>query len=250
MKHYLVFAGTTEGRLLTEYLLQQGAKVYACVATEYGRALLTEHKNLTISSKPLEEAQMYHLMVSQSFHSIYDATHPYAVLVSKNIKTAANRACLPYYRILRPMSETIKANNILYVQSMEEAVTYFLSTKGSILTTTGSKELYKLCQLPDYQERVYARILPNPDMVKACHDLGFKGKHLYCMQGPFSEEMNSAILKQIKASFLLTKDSGNQGGFMEKILSANKQGVTTVVIGRPPEIEGITLNELIEKNSF
>lgn len=248
MKHYLVFAGTTEGRLLTEYLLNQGAKVHVCVATEYGRILLSKHKNLSISSQRLDQAEMHQLMAAGDFHCIFDATHPYAVIVSENIRTAAQKALLPYYRILRPASKNIEARKIIYVNSMEEAVTYLETSTGNILVTTGSKELHKLCQLSNYQERVYARILPNPHMVTACYHLGFQGKHLICMQGPFSQELNTALLKYTQASFLLTKDSGSQGGFMEKILSAEKEGITTIVIGRPPETDGITLEDIISGN--
>ena len=46
-----VFAGTTEGRELTDFLCDQGVRVTACVATEYGETLLTPRENLTISAK-------------------------------------------------------------------------------------------------------------------------------------------------------------------------------------------------------
>lgn len=36
MKNILLFAGTTEGRLLAEYLIHQPVSLHVCVATEYG----------------------------------------------------------------------------------------------------------------------------------------------------------------------------------------------------------------------
>ena len=45
----IIYAGTTEGRKLTEYLLARGVFVHACVATEYGERLLKEHEHLTVS---------------------------------------------------------------------------------------------------------------------------------------------------------------------------------------------------------
>ena len=35
-----VFAGTTEGRFLAEFLAENNARVTVCVATEYGQSLL------------------------------------------------------------------------------------------------------------------------------------------------------------------------------------------------------------------
>lgn len=246
MKHYLIFAGTTEGRKLTEFFLTKEIKLTVCIATEYGKILLQEHPLLTAISKRLDADDMYELMQKNHFDGVFDCTHPYAVIVSDNIKMATTKAELPYYRILRPKEEVDDDKNIVYVSSMEEAVTYLSSTTGNILTTTGSKELKKLLVLPNYQERVYARILSNPEMVKDSFELGFQGRHLLCMQGPFSEEMNTAMIHQFDIRYVLTKNSGKIGGFMEKVNSAKHTDTTLVVIGRPiEETEGYVLEDIL-----
>lgn len=248
MKHYLIFAGTTEGRELTEFFLEQNAALTVCIATEYGKILLPQHPNLTIISKRMDEMEMYQYMTAHSFDCIFDATHPYAVLVSKNIKGAAQKAGLTYYRILRPKENLDPNDNIIFVDSMDAAVSYLAKTTGNILSTTGSKELSKLCQIPNYKERIYARILSNPEMVTESFQLGFQGKHLICMQGPFSEELNTAMIHQFDISYVLTKNSGKIGGFLEKINSAKHTNTTLVVIGRPKEeTEGYLLEDVMEK---
>ena len=65
--------------------------------------------------------------------------------------------------------------------------------------------------------------------------LGFEGKHLIAMQGPFSEEMNLALLHQTRARYFVTKESGKAGGFEEKLKAAKKAGAVLIVIGRPQE---------------
>ena len=104
---------------------------------------------------------------------------------------------------------------ITYVKSIREAVEYLEKTSGNILVTTGSKELSAYTALTDYQERIYARVLSLPSVVEACQKLGFEGKHLIAMQGPFSKEMNEATLRQYECQYLVTKDSGKAGGFGE-----------------------------------
>ena len=248
MKNYLIFAGTTEGRQLTEFFLKQNVLLTVCTATEYGKILLPEHPNLTVLSKRMDADEMYDYMTAHSFDGVFDATHPYAVIVSENIKAASRKAALTYYRILRPKDELEDNKNIVYVDSMEEAVSYLSHTEGNILTTTGSKELAKFCQLPHYKERIYARILSNPEMVAESFRLGFQGKHLICMQGPFSEELNTALIHQYDISYVVTKNSGKLGGFMEKVNSARQTNTTLIIIGRPKEeTEGYLLEDIYEQ---
>ena len=242
MENYLIFAGTTEGRELTQFLLNMINEEHlqmhltVCIATDYGRLMLPEHKALTVLASRLNEQEMEKLMSRNAFDCILDATHHYAVLVSENIRNAAAAENIPYIRILRPDNTPIDTDsNIVFVHTMQEAVSYLAQTKGNILSTTGSKELPLLRELPDYEERVYARILPNPQMVSDSYEMGFKGQHLICMQGPFTEELNTALIHQFHISYVLTKNSGANGGFAEKIKSAEQTNTTLVVIGRPAE---------------
>lgn len=251
MNQILVFAGTTEGRKLIEFILSASKEfqVYACVATRYGKSLLSPSDRLTISSRPLDFEEMISLMKTHDFSMVFDTTHPYAVEVSKNLRKASKLCCLPYYRVLRPESDIpthsliAHSKPVIHVNSMEEAVDFFQQTTGNILVTTGSKELPLLCALPDFSDRIYPRILPNPIMLQTVIEQGFSPKNIICMQGPFSKELNIAMLKQTKSAFLLTKSSGFNGGFLEKLEAAAELNVTSVVIGRPPQSDGISYQE-------
>ena len=64
------------------------------------------------------------------------------------------------------------------------------------------------------------------------------------MQGPFSEEFNLALLKEIKADYLVTKESGSYGGFMEKVQAAKRAGVQVIVIKRPETETGYSLEQV------
>mgnify|MGYP002319999806 FL=1 len=246
-KHYLIFAGTTEGRMLIEQLLTSpNIQITACTATEYGKVLLPSSDRLTISSKRLDEQQMISLMQNNNFNAVIDTTHPYAVIVSENIKKSADITGIPYIRLLRPKQMINDLENVKFVSSIEEAISYLSSTTENILSTIGSKELAKLCEISDYKERIFARILPLPDMVKQCFDMGFTGKHLICMQGPFSEELNTALIHQFNIKYTLTKDSGKLGGFIEKVNSAKNTNTILVVIGRPKVEQGFSYDEVIK----
>ena len=65
------------------------------------------------------------------------------------------------------------------------------------------------------------------------------------MQGPFSKEMNHALLRAVGARWLVTKEGGSTGGFAEKAEAAREAGARLVVIGRPPQHEGLSLSETV-----
>lgn len=130
---------------------------------------------------------------------------------------------------------TDETSNSIYVEDTQAAVDYLKGVTGNILITTGSKELHLYTQIPDYESRCTARVLPTRSVVEACTELGFTGKHLICMQGPFDLEMNLATLRYTDADFLVTKASGKNGGYDEKCEAALAMGVHLVVIGRPKE---------------
>mgnify|MGYP000010695144 FL=1 len=130
------------------------------------------------------------------------------------------------------------------MESTEKAAELLSGTEGNIFLTTGSKELSKFTVIPDYQERLLARVaFPFPSVISSCAELGIEGKHLIGMQGPFSTEINEAMLRQFQCSYLVTKDTGLAGGFPEKMEACQRCGVTPVIIGRPLQEEGLSLPE-------
>ena len=239
-----VFAGTTEGRELVEFLCTQAVSVTACVATEYGETLLSPRENLTISAQRLTREEMEALFSRENFDMVIDATHPYASVVTENIAAACEKAGVRYQRLLR--SGCKAGEDAVFVPDIPAAVDYLNRTEGPILLTTGSKELAKYTGLYDFANRIYARVLPMEDSLRLCQSAGLKPAHILAMQGPFSVDMNVAMLKSLGAKYLVTKDSGTTGGFDEKVTAARAANATLVVIGRPPQREGLTLPETIQ----
>ena len=91
----IVFAGTTEGYALCEFLAENKVSVYACAATEYGGSLLKENEFLHVSAGRLKTEDMEELFRKETPEIVLDATHPYAAEVTKNIRTACENTDLP-----------------------------------------------------------------------------------------------------------------------------------------------------------
>lgn len=250
----LVFAGTTEGRKLADFLGTCPVQAYVSVATEYGKTCVGEYPNVQVICGRMNREQMEVFMREHQITMVIDATHPYAVEVTRNIREACECVHVPYLRCLREESKAgfveeesseveLEDTKVLHVDSVEQAVQYLEETEGNVLIATGSKELGLYTQIRNYRERCYARVLSVRESVEKAISLGFEGSHLIAMQGPFSEEMNLALLKQTRAEWFVTKESGKIGGFGEKVWAAKQSGATLVVIGRPKE-EGMTVEEI------
>ena len=251
MASILIFAGTTEGRKIAEYLRGHAPEVYVCTATEYGKELVEDGENIHVLAGRLDVAGMGELAQGCQAELVIDATHPFAMEVSKNIRAMCEKADIPCVRVLREGS--VGGENAVWVKNIKEAAAYLADKKGNILITTGSKELDPYTRIPDYRRRCFLRVLSTKEAVEHAVSKGFEGKHLIAMQGPFSEGMNEQLLVHVKARYLVTKDSGKIGGFQEKMEAARKAGAVPVVIGRPQE-RGIPLKEvflmLAEKYGF
>lgn len=248
----------------------QTIEVHVCVASEYGAQVLPDVDALKVHVGRLEQEDMQEFLQAVRADICVDATHPYAVIVTQNIYQACKAVEVPYVRVRREMQEesgntdpgmqgepgntdsvmqmrgthvgdtdgkryTNDTSDSIYVEDTQAAVDYLKGVTGNILITTGSKELHLYTQIPDYESRCTARVLPTRSVVEACTELGFTGKHLICMQGPFDLEMNLATLRYANADYMVTKASGKNGGYDEKCEAALAAGVHLVVIGRPKE---------------
>ena len=244
MCNICVFAGTTEGRELVEFLVGQPVQATVCVATEYGETLLPEAENITILAVRIPVEDIIRMLQRTRFNLVIDATHPYATSITESICTACRETETEYLRLLRQSSE--QAEDVVCVENAAAAAAFLETTWGNILLTTGSKELAAYSSIPDFTQRVYARVLPMDASLEACRAAGLKAAHVIAMQGPFSEEMDLATLRFADAAWMVTKDGGEAGGFPAKASAARKAGAGLVVIGRPPQREGLPFTAVLD----
>lgn len=242
---FWIIAGTTEGRKLVQKLSRSDVQIYVSLATEYGIELMPEEaENVHIVAKRMNSDEMAAFIEKIRPDCVIDTTHPYAEEVTENICAACRKTDTDYIRLLRPGGETGK---FIYAESFEHAAEILNRTSGNIFLTCGSKELAAFTKINGYRERVYARVLPMPEVLLKCAELGYKSSNIICMQGPFSKEINCAMLKETGARYLVTKDSGNVGGFREKTEAAAELGIYVIVIGRPQQVPGMSFEQVLAK---
>ena len=239
-----LIAGTSEGRKLIKALENSNVEIIASVATEYGASIIEPQNNLKVIAERMNLEKMIAFIANNRPDCVVDATHPYAVIVTKTIKEACAVANCEYLRFLRQESST---DDCIQVDSYQEAVEFLNHVEGNIFLTTGSNNLEFFTKLADYQNRVTVRILPMQNSLEKALQLGYKPTNIICMQGPFTEELNIAMFKDSKAKYIVTKDSGNAGGFEEKKKAAMAAGARLIVIKREPEYEGADFADILAK---
>lgn len=233
----LIFGGTTEGRLLAQALSRQGLPAAVSVATPLGAQELSGLPGITplVGRKTTEE--MAELL--KSFDRCVDATHPYAVEASQNIRVACQAAEVPMRRLLRGESSHEAGH---WVDSPEEAAQWLGERSGNVLLAIGAKGIGAFQDLD--RERLYPRVLPVVESILACQQASIPTRNIIALHGPFSRDLNRAMLEQYQIRYLVTKDGGRAGGFEEKAAAAREAGAELVVIGRPAET-GYTLEEIL-----
>lgn len=247
LKEILIFAGTTEGRKLSECLSAAGVAHTVCVATEYGEIVLKEHPLARVHCGRMNQEEIREYIEGNDFAAVVDATHPYAERVTENLKAAMKDLTIPYLRLKRETGTESDCGKIVYFESNEACAKALETIEGNILLTTGSKELAVYCFSKEVKERLYVRVLPGLESLKLCMEQGICGKQILALQGPFTTEMNEAILHQYQIKCLVTKKSGRAGGYQEKLEAAGKQGILVFVIGQPMEQEGYSFREVCQK---
>lgn len=244
MVEILLFGGTTEGRVLAEALKRKGIPAMVCVATEYGESLLEAGGSLRVHAERLDETAMAALMKREQPRLVLDATHPYADDVSRSIQNACAVAGRDYRRVRR---ESQMEADCLSFPDMAALIEWLSARDGVIFSSLGSKEARALRAVPGSEERIWLRILPSQKGLEDCLNAGFPARHIICMQGPFSQELNEAMFRAAGATILITKESGRAGGFAEKLAAARNCGMTVAVLARPRDADGDTAAEWLHR---
>ncbi len=229
----LVFAGTTEGRLFTIGACKSGFDVTVSVATDYGKDLIDAGiQSVNILRGRLKHSEIRHIV--GMFDYVIDATHPYAAEITLNVSKACNETNTKYIRLLRK-NTFLPENKVKRFKSLNLLCEQLKNSSGNIFVSTGSKELDCFKTIENYQERLWVRVIPASQSIDKCIECGLKRSHIIAMQGPFSKELNAAMFSFCNAKILVTKESGPEGGYEDKVNAAFDCNMDVYTVERPCE---------------
>ncbi|EYB69002.1 precorrin-3B C(17)-methyltransferase [Deinococcus phoenicis] len=229
-----VYSGTRDGNALALRLAELGQPVTLSVASDLGAQVAPTHPNLHLySGPPGVEARRRAL---RSARAVVDATHPYAQAITAQLRELTAELGVPYLRYERPSGLPADTDGLILVDSFGEATRAALAY-GRVFLATGSKDLEAFLHAAPGAE-VFVRLTPQPDVLRRAQELGIPAARLCAMIGPFSREFNAAQWRAWNIGAVVTKDSGDAGGFGAKREAARDLRLPLIVVRRPPPVPG------------
>ena len=208
----LVFGGTTEGRKVAEVLEEAGTTYY--YSTKMGEQDIALHHGKRIDGAMDAEA-MQTFCHEHDIRLMVDAAHPFASQLHKTIAQISEKQNIPvirYERIYPP-----RDSDITWIDDYSQIPTDI----HSLLATTGVQSISKLKYLEAKGIKVIYRILNRESSIHLAHQQGATDEQL-CFYPQMAE-----------AEAVLMKESGESGGFSEKIAEAKEKGMRIFALKRP-----------------
>ena len=242
----LVLGGTSDSLEICDRINKYKNLPYILsVTTSYGEDLARKYAKNVITGK-LAKEDMINFIEQNNINKIIDATHPYAIEVSKNAIQCATELNIDYIRYERKsLIDSINYENKYIVNSIEDACKIAREKGRNIFIGTGSKNLPQIVDfIPD--RNLIVRVLPTSDVILSCENLGLNADNIIAMKGPFNKSINEEFYKHYDIDIVITKESGTAGGFLEKVNACEALKIPVVIIAREKINYPIVVNDIDE----
>ncbi len=244
----ILLGGTKDSINIIEFIKNNyDAYILTTTTTEYGARLAREGGSDDTIARPLPKDEIIEIIETQGFDVLIDATHPFAEHITQTSVSIAKELKMPYVRFERPTTnlENIDTSHIHYVKSFEDAGKLIADefNQGNVLHFAGANTMAdNVKYVPT--ERFYPRILKVESSLEKCDALNIDPNHIIPMKGAASLEENIHLIEKYDASIMITKESGEIGGVIEKIEAANEKNIDIIMIQRP-QIKEINKNDIV-----
>ena len=233
----LLLGGTSDTLPIAARLAAGGHRVLVSRATETPLAV-GSHGAIESRCGPLDDEGLERLIRARGVRAIVDATHPYAAEIRARAARVAAATGTPYFSFVRPSAIPPDAADVQRAADHEAAAVLAFAHGRPVLLTTGSNHL-----APYTDEsrrtgvRLVVRVLDHPRSLAACRAVGLAEDCILAGRGPFTVEENRRQIRGHGIGVLMTKDSGEAGGTLEKLDAARCEACRVVVVGRPADVE-------------
>lgn len=249
-RHLWLLSGTGEGPLIASHLVSNGWLVSVSVVSELA-ALPYQNldlENLWVGSlggvKGIRVVLENALKAHKGYDWIVDATHPFAELISTNLRKACSELRQPLLRFERPI-EAIDGASM--VSSWEDLASQSLQGKR-LLFAIGARYLSQAVDSARQAgAEVFARVLPSPESLRQAFASEISDDHLAVLrplQGQPKGDLEAALCRRWSIDALVCRQSGGITEQLWKTICCD-QGITLWLISRPIPCTGVeTLNSL------
>lgn len=228
-----LIGGTTESATLALAIASLGLPCIVTVTTAAAKALYPTTPMLQVWVGRLDSEQIKQFLQQQQVAAVLDASHPYAVEISRMVIQAAAQQQIPYLRFERQAVDSqTDTSSVIFLDSFETLLASDYLYQQRVLLTVGYKALPLFL---NWQERstLFARILPAVASLEVAIASGFSSDRIIALRPPINAELEKALWRYWEISLVVTKASGVAGGEDVKRLVAAELGIPLVIISRP-----------------
>lgn len=170
------------------------------------------------------------------FSAVVDATHPFAVQISRHAAAAAKACGLPLYRLERPAWVAEAGDRWIVVASIAAAVAA-LPKGARVFLTIGRKEVAPFLARADLTGLLR--------MIEAPEDVPPPQWRLILARPPFGLAGERELMTQNRITHVVSKNAGGEET-RAKLLAAREIKIPVVMIARPEKPEATTLSSVGE----
>ena len=176
-------------------------------------------RNGTHITGGLDSETMVVFCRSHDIRLLIDAAHPFAVGLHDTVANTSKTLKLPVIRVERRYPE--RSSDVIWCDNYDDAVRR-LNSDGidKLLALTGVQTIGKLRSY--WQTHTcWFRILAREESITIAQNEGFDKHNLIY----YEENNECALIEQLSPQAILTKESGETGGFLQKVKAAQQYGI-------------------------
>jgi L-threonine-O-3-phosphate decarboxylase/precorrin-6x reductase len=229
----LLLCGTQETNTFIEMIRNSGFNSIVSTATDTFLSITTDSNTKRVIGR-LDYKGFLDLIHENNICAIINACHPFASSLRFTVNEVARECAIPCFNYVRADSAVPLSDNRIFAESHDDAADIAFSFNKPVLLTTGSNNLVQyVTQARQQNIAIIARVLPKMESLTACYNAGLTDNEIIAARGPFTLSENIATLQRYNIGVIVTKNSGKESGFDEKLLAAEQCHCKTVIIKRP-----------------
>lgn len=220
----LILGGTTEGRLAVRVADAAGSPYWYSTRDALQQIECLHGTHVTGA---MDAAAMAAFCVLHDIRLLVDAGHPFAAGLHRTVAEVAEELDLPVIRVERVYPPREK--DIIWCRDIPDALAKLEADGiGSLLALTGVQTIRAL---KPYWSRhdCRMRILDRDESRALAAAEGFPAEKLVY----YAADDMASLLASVRPRAILTKESGESGGFIEKVEAARAAGVAVYALERP-----------------
>ena len=206
-----ILSGTSDGPVIAKMLLDRNYSVFASVVTyRAGKSYLKNPKLHIITGKLSGKDDIINFIKKNKIKFVVDATHPFALTISRNLNSACKEINTPLL-VFERKSCIKKSNNLFYISSLKDIKKIDLEDKN-ILLAIGSRLLNETASYYlNCGANVFTRILPTHESISKAFGSCIKKSNIAILEPSKTKE--SILEKKLcdfwSIDYVLCRESGS-----------------------------------------